>query len=38
MLDVEAAGKVFRRILGRDAEKSDLTECVTVNDLMPGKG
>ncbi len=35
---VEAVEKVPKQILGRDAEKSDLTECATINDLMPGKG
>ncbi len=35
---VEAVEKVPKQILGRDAEKSDLTECPTINDLMLGKG
>jgi hypothetical protein len=35
---VEAAEKVPKQIPGRDAEKSDLRECATINDLMPGKG
>jgi len=35
---VEAVEKVPKQILGRDAEKSDLTECTTINDLMLGKG
>jgi hypothetical protein len=35
---VEAVGKVSKQILGRDAEKSDLIECATINDLMFGKG
>jgi hypothetical protein len=35
---VEAVEKVPKQILGRDAEKSDLTECATINDLMLGKG
>jgi len=35
---VEAVEKVPKQILGRDAEKSDLIECATINDLMPGKG
>jgi len=37
-LSVEAVGKVPKQILGQDAEKSDLIECVTINDLMLGKG
>ena len=36
--DVEAVEKVPKQILGRDAEKNDLTECATINDLMLGKG
>jgi hypothetical protein len=35
---VEAVEKVPKQILGRDAEKSDLIECATINDLMLGKG
>jgi len=35
---VEAVGKVPKQILGRDAEKNDLTECVTINDLILVKG
>ena len=35
---VEAVEKVSKQILGRDAEKSDLTESATINDLMIGKG
>ena len=35
---VEAVEKVPKQILGRDAEKSDLIECATINDLMFGKG
>jgi hypothetical protein len=35
---VEPVEKVPKQILGRDAEKSDLIECATINDLMPGKG
>ncbi len=35
---VEAVEKVPKQILGRDAEKSDLIECATINDLIPGKG
>ena len=38
ILDVEALEKVPKQILGRDAEKSDLIECATINDLMFGKG
>jgi hypothetical protein len=36
--DVEAVEKVPKQISGRDAEKSDLIECATINDLMLGKG
>jgi hypothetical protein len=35
---VESVEKVPKQILGRDAEKNDLTECTTINDLMLGKG
>ena len=35
---VEAVEKVPKQILGRDAEKSDLIEYATINDLMLGKG
>jgi hypothetical protein len=35
---VEAVEKVPKQILGRDAEKSDLIECATINDLMPREG
>jgi len=35
---VEALEKVPKQILGRDAEKSDLIECTTINDLMLRKG
>ncbi len=35
---VEAVEKVPKQILGRDAEKSDLIECATINDLILGKG
>jgi hypothetical protein len=35
---VEAVEKAPKQILGRDAEKSDLIECATINDLMFGKG
>jgi hypothetical protein len=37
-LIVEAVEKVPKEIFGRDAEKNDLTECATINDLMFGKG
>ena len=36
--DVEAVEKVPKQILGRDAKKSDLIECATINDLMVGRG
>ena len=35
---VKAGEKVAKQIFGRDAEKNDLTECATINDLMLGKG
>jgi hypothetical protein len=35
---VEAVEKVPKQILGRDAEKSDLIECATINDFMLRKG
>ena len=38
MAGVEAVEKVPKQILGRDAEKSDLIECATINDLMVWKG
>jgi hypothetical protein len=38
MSNVEAVEKVPKQILGRDAEKTDLTECPTINDLRLGKG
>ncbi len=34
---VEAVEKVPKQIAGRDAEKSDLIECATINDLVLGK-
>jgi hypothetical protein len=34
---VEAVEKVPKQILGRDAEKSELTKCATINDLMLGR-
>ena len=37
-MDVESVEKVPKQILGRDAEKSDLLECATINDLMVAKG
>jgi hypothetical protein len=38
MVTVEAVEKVPEHILGRNAEKSDLIDCITINDLMFGKG
>jgi len=35
---VEAIEKVPKQIPGRDAEKSDLIECTTFNDLILGRG
>jgi len=35
---VEAAEKVPKQVLGCDAEKSDVIECATINDLTFGKG
>jgi hypothetical protein len=35
---VEAVEKVPKQIFGRDAEKNDLTECATINDLILGRG
>jgi hypothetical protein len=35
---VEAVRKVPKMVLGWDAEKSDVTECATINDLMLRKG
>ena len=34
----ETVEKVPRQILGRDAERNDLTECATINDLIIGRG
>jgi len=34
----ETVEKVPKRILGWDAEKNDLTECVTINDLIIARG
>ena len=38
ILGIEAVEKVPKQIFGRDAEKNDVTECATINDLMVGKG
>jgi hypothetical protein len=38
MPGVEAVEKVSKQTFNRDAEKNDLTECTTINDLMPGNG
>ena len=35
---VEAVGKVPKQVLGLDAEKGELLECATINDLMVAKG
>jgi hypothetical protein len=35
---VEAVERVPQQVLGRDAEKSELIKCATINDLMLGKG
>ena len=35
---VEAVGKVPKMVLGRDAEKSEVIKCPTINDLMFRKG
>ena len=35
---VETVEKVSKQILGREAEKSDLIECATINGLMLGRG
>jgi hypothetical protein len=37
-LNVEAVEKVPKQIFGRDAEKSELLKCTTINDLMLGRG
>jgi hypothetical protein len=34
----ETVEKVPKQILGGDAEKNDLTECVTINDLIVTRG
>ena len=34
----ETVEKVPKHILGRDAEKNDLTECATINDLTMIRG
>jgi hypothetical protein len=36
--DVESVEKVPKQVLARDAEKSDLTECATINDPMFANG
>jgi antitoxin MazE len=36
-LTVEAVEKVPKQIPGQDAEKNDVTECATINNLIPGK-
>ena len=38
MIDSETVEKVPRQILGEDAEKNDLTECATINDLTIMRG
>jgi len=38
MSNVEALEKVPKQIPGRDAERSGLIECATINDVMFGKG
>jgi hypothetical protein len=35
---LRSAEKISKQIPGRDAEKSDLVDCTTINDLMLGKG
>jgi hypothetical protein len=35
---VEPVEKAPKRILGRDAERSDLLECATINDLVLVRG
>jgi hypothetical protein len=35
---IEAVEKVPKQIFEPDAEKNDLTECVRINDFIPGKG
>jgi hypothetical protein len=37
-MTVEAVEKVSKQIPWGNSEKSDLIECATINDLMPGKG
>jgi len=34
----ETVEKVPKQILGGDAEKNDLTECTTINDLIIARG
>jgi hypothetical protein len=36
--NVEAVEKVPKQILGRGAEKSEVIECATINDLMLARG
>ena len=38
MMYSEAVEKVPKQILRRDAEKNDLTECTTINDLTIMRG
>jgi hypothetical protein len=38
MSNVEPVEKVPKQIFGRDAGKSDLIKCTTINDLIVGKG
>ena len=38
LLSFETVEKVPKRILGRDAEKNDLTGCATIKDLTIMKG
>ncbi len=35
-IPIEAVEKVPKQIFGRGAEKSDVIECATINDLMLG--
>ena len=37
-ITVETVEKVPKQILGGDAEKNDLTECATIDDLIIRKG
>jgi hypothetical protein len=38
MISSETVEKVPKQILGEDAEKNDLTECATMNDLIVTRG